>query len=340
MTIHVPDRFKVANAFWIGLAKIGLSPAAVLRQAGVPLTVFGGNKNLVTTAQFFALWRAVGEISRDPAAGLKIATQIAVGDRPPSTMAAYYARNYRDALSRLARFKQLCSPEELLIKVSKDECVIEPVWLHAQEDAPALWIDAAFASFVELGRRGTGHSVRAKRVELKRAREATGFHEAYFKGPIAFAARRNALVLHAVDLDRPFLTYNAELLDMLNPQLERALGERHAQSSIREQVKWILKRMLAGSRPEIAAVARELGLSDRTLQRRIIDDGATFRQLLLEVRQELAHAYLTRPEMDVTEVAFLLGYEDSNSFYRAFRTWEGTTPSQLRAARRRSETRQ
>jgi helix-turn-helix protein len=56
--------------------------------------------------------------------------------------------------------------------------------------------------------------------------------------------------------------------------------------------------------------------------------------------QELAHEYLNRPEMDLTEVAFLLGYEDSNSFYRAFRTWEGTTPSQLRAALRRSETRQ
>ena len=106
---------------------------------------------------------------------------------------------------------------------------------------------------------------------------------------------------------------------MLNPQLEleRALEERRAQSSISEQVKWILRRLLTGSRPEVAAVARELGLSDRTLQRRIIDDGATFRQLLLEVRQELAHEYLNRPEMDVTEVAFLLGYEDSNSFYRA-----------------------
>ena len=154
-------------------------------------------------------------------------------------------------------------PEELQIKVRKDECVIEPVWIHAQEETPPLLTDAAFVSFVELGRRGTGHLVTAKRVELKRSTEATGYHEAYFKGPITFGARRNALVLHATDLDRPFLTYNAELLD-----------------------------------------------------------------------------YLNRPEMDVTEVAFLLGYEDSNSFYRAFRTWEGTTPSQLRAALRRSETRQ
>ena len=213
----------------------------------------------------FALWRAVGELSGDPAAGLKIATQIDVANRPPSTMAAYYARDYRDALTRLARFKQLCSPEELRFKVSKDECVIEPVWLHAQEETPPLLTDAAFVSFVELGRRGTGHLVTAKRVELKRSAEATGFHEAYFKGPIMFGARRNALVL---------------------------------------------------TRP--------------------ISIGRSF----LEARQELAHEYLNRPEIDVTEVAFLLGYEDSNSFYRAFRTWEGTTPSQLRAALRRSETRQ
>jgi hypothetical protein len=81
MTVNVPDRFKAANAFWIGLGKIGLTPAAVLSQARVPVTVYDGKKNLVTTAQFFALWRAVGELSSDPAAGLKIATQIDVGNR-------------------------------------------------------------------------------------------------------------------------------------------------------------------------------------------------------------------------------------------------------------------
>jgi AraC-like DNA-binding protein len=76
------------------------------------------------------------------------------------------------------------------------------------------------------------------------------------------------------------------------------------------------------------------------LQRRIIDDGASFRQLLLEVRQELAHEYLNRPEIDVAGAAFLPGYEDSNSFYRAFPTWNKTIPFQLRAALRGTETRQ
>ena len=217
----------------------------MLRQARLPATLYDGEKNLVTTAQFFALWRAVGELSSDPAAGLKIATQIDVGDRPPSTIAAYHARDYRDALTRLARFKQLCSPEELQIKMSKDQCLIEPVWQHAQEETPPLLTDAAFASFVELGRRGTGRLVKAKRVELKRAPEATGVHQAYFKCPVKFRARGNMLVLHAADLDRPFVAYNAELLEMLDPQLVKALEERRAQRSISEQVKWILKRLLA-----------------------------------------------------------------------------------------------
>src|SRR5260370_42526947 len=143
MTVHVPDRFKAANAFWIGLAKIGLMPAAVLSQARVPVTVYDGKKNLVTTAQFFALWRAVGELSSDPAAGLKIATQIDVGDRPPSTMAAFYVHDCRDALTRLARFKQLCSPEKLQLKMTKDEYTSKPLCIRAPHETTPLLTDSA-----------------------------------------------------------------------------------------------------------------------------------------------------------------------------------------------------
>jgi AraC-like DNA-binding protein len=74
----------------------------------------------------------------------------------------------------------------------------------------------------------------------------------------------------------------------------KLLKEQSAQRSISEQVRWILKRLLAGSRPDVSAVARELGLSDRTSQRRIVYDGSTFRQLLLEAGQELAREYLNR----------------------------------------------
>jgi hypothetical protein len=101
-------------------------------------------------------------------------------------MAAYYARDYRDALTRLARFKQLCSPEELQVKVSKDECAIEPVWLHAQEETPPLLTDAAFVSFVELGRRGTG----PRFAELRTDKALNVLLGRFSNGTVAFVWNR------------------------------------------------------------------------------------------------------------------------------------------------------
>jgi AraC-like DNA-binding protein len=133
-------------------------------------------------------------------------------------------------------------------------------------------------------------------------------------------------------LERPFATHNEELLQMLAPQFEHALKERRTKQTILEQVKWVLKRLLSGSRPDLLMVAKELGMGERTLQRRITDEGTTFRQLLNETRHELVQQYLGDASVEITEAAFLVGYEDPNSFYRAFRSWEGKTPAEWRAA--------
>ena len=91
-----------------------------------------------------------------------------------------------------------------------------------------------------------------------------------------------------------------------------------------------MKRSLMGGRPDIQTVASELGMSDRTLQRRLSDECTSFKHLLTEVRHEQAQVYLADPTLDIKEVAFLIGYEDQNSFYRAFRLWEGDTPANWR----------
>ena len=96
----------------------------------------------------------------------------------------------------------------------------------------------------------------------------------------------------------------------------------------------IAKRLLPGSRPDLVMVAKELGMGERTLQRRITEKGTTFRKLLNEIRHESARQYLSDPLIETTETAFLLGFEDANSFYRAFRSWEGKTPAEWRATTR------
>jgi AraC-like DNA-binding protein len=287
-------------------------------------------QSVVTTAQFFALWRAIETLSGDRNLGFRLVADTETAVHPPSSLAAFHARDYRDGLLRVARFKRLCSPERLHITEKNGECSIAVEWLHATEPEPAIAVDVDFASLVELGRRGTGHRLTPLRVELTRSGPGTGAQKIFFGCPIHFKARRNLLVLSALDLDRPFPCHNPELLDMLTPALASALGELQASSSIGEQVKTVLKRTLASGRPDLSDVASDLGMSERTLQRRITEEGTTFRDLLVTARQELGRRLLAEPSADIDEVACLLGYQDASSFYRAFREWEGMTPNRWR----------
>jgi AraC-like DNA-binding protein len=147
---------------------------------------------------------------------------------------------------------------------------------------------------------------------------------------VRFKADRNALIFRNSDLDRPFVTYNEELVAMIGTQLDSELKERNTGNSIAEQVKQTLKQLLAGRRPTLQDVAQELGLGIRTLQRRLIDEGITFQQVIKDTRRELACHYLKQSTMGLNEAAFLLGFEDVNSFFRAFQAWEGTSPGEWR----------
>lgn len=212
-------------------------------------------------------------------------------------------------------------------------CTVAIKWLYAPGPEPGLLVDVAFASLVELGRRGTGQHIRPLRVDFSRQKPEGEEHSDYFACPIRWGAPANALVLALQDLDRPFPGHNPELLDLLTPALSSALVELHAMTSTRDRVKVVLKRMLASGRPELSDVAHELAMSERTLQRRITDEGTTYRALLVEARQELGRQLLSDKSAGLNEVAYLLGFQDSSSFYRAFRDWEGVTPSRWRELR-------
>jgi len=139
-------------------------------------------------------------------------------------------------------------------------------------------------------------------------------------------------------MEVPFVTHNADLLGVVAPQLEAELTQQLAEKTFSEQAKGILKQLLAGHRPGIQDLARELHLSTRTLQRRLTEQDLTFQRLLDEARRELARHYLLQSSRELNETAYLLGYEDANSFFRAFHHWEGTSPGQWREFQKNSAT--
>lgn len=324
------DRIKFPAGFWAGLQRLGIAPYDVARKARLPLTIFAESA-AVTTAQYFRIWQAYSDLVGDTAIGIiKLATAFETTQYPPTVLATYHARDYRDALHRMARYKRLCPPESLRITEEGERCTIELEWMRSEQPAPPVLVGTTLAFLLELGRRGTGKPLTALSVEFSHSMENVAALETYFGCPIRIGANANRLTLHRSDLDHPFLSYNKELLEILTPVLDRSLDEQSSQS-IAEMVRWILKRRLTGGSLDIRAVARELGMSDRTLQRRLTDECTTFKKLLTQARHEKAREYLADPALDIKEVAFLLGYEDQNSFYRAFRMWEGDTPSNWRS---------
>ena len=157
---------KVPAAFWRAIERHGLSPSAVLRQARLPATLHVSDQGLVTTEQFFALWRAVEGLSGDPAIGLTLAEGTDTALNPPSLLTAFYARDYRDGLLRVARFKQLCTPEKLHLQEADGVGIVMTEWLYATGPEPDVSVDVALAALLELGRRASGHHIVPVRVEL------------------------------------------------------------------------------------------------------------------------------------------------------------------------------
>jgi hypothetical protein len=107
------NRFRVSGTLPRKLQELGLSPDTVLRQAGLPMALFNQEKILVSTQEFFALYRGIAEASKDPSFGLKLGTEERVERYDPIKLAALSVRSFQDALERLSRYKQLTCPEEI-----------------------------------------------------------------------------------------------------------------------------------------------------------------------------------------------------------------------------------
>jgi AraC-like DNA-binding protein len=152
----------------------------------------------------------------------------------------------------------------------------------------------------------------------------------HFGCEVRFDAPADLLVLDATALAEPFVTHNAELLEVITPGLEAALNESGHARTLADDVRTALSQRICGERPAVEKVAKALGMSPRTLQRRLEELGTTYQRLLDDVRRRSARRLLTNTDLDSGEVAFLLGFEELNSFTRAFHGWEGTTPTRWR----------
>ena len=194
------------------MEELGLRASAVLRRAGLSQALSIEPRVLLTTEELFALWRAVGEVSTNPAIGLQLGTETKTERFHPVGLAALSTENFGAAVEQMARYKQLTCPEEILQEKDDEEWSIQFRWLLADEVEPPVLNECCFAWVLSIARHGTGTRLSPLRVEFMQPRPHVKTIERHFGCPVVCGAPRNAIVFRAADAQRPFVTRNAELL--------------------------------------------------------------------------------------------------------------------------------
>ena len=283
----------------------------------------------LTTDDFFRFWSDLAD--RDPRPDLGLQIGLAVFGRSVAAKAALHAPTLGDGLRVLGRYKRLACPEDVVVETAGGEAGVRFDWTLATREVPGLLVDAVFASHIALVERATGSKVRPLRVELARKPRHARVLRDHLGCAIAFGASHDRVVFAAGALATPLVTANRAAYASLVPGLEaRLAGKRSLVGDVRIA---IARTLSAGTRPTVEIVAARLDTTPRTLQRRLGAARTTFQDQLDDVRHVAARRLLAQTELEPIDIAFLLGFAEPNSFIRAFRSWERTTPLRWRATR-------
>ncbi|HEX4340732.1 MAG TPA: AraC family transcriptional regulator [Polyangiaceae bacterium] len=178
----------------------------------------------------------------------------------------------------------------------------------------------------------TGKPVRPRVVRFRHAKpRSLEAHVAIFGCPLEFDAMNTEAVFDDAVLDTPMQHANDVFCAIFEQQVERALGRLPAATRTSASVRAAVRGALAGGGCTLDGTARALGVSTRTMQRRLQTEGTSFAELVDALRREMAVAYLDRG-LPIPEVASLLGYADTTAFHHAFRRWTGSSPLRRAAA--------
>jgi AraC-like DNA-binding protein len=206
--------------------------------------------------------------------------------------------------------------------------IIEPI--DKVEISP-LAIDAFFSSLIKHCKDMIGDQSLIEGIELMRP-EPKNFQVwgSFFNCPVTFNAEHNCFWMNKGKLEQP-TNMGDVVLAHQNEQVVQRYLEKMNSASWSERCSQVIQKALSNHEPTLTSVASVFNITDRTLSRRLKEEGTSFRQLLQKKRLELAEYYLSSTAKSITEITYNLAFTDTSNFSRAFQRWKGMTPSEYRA---------
>ncbi len=239
----------------------------------------------------------------------------------------------RSALVKICRYQRVLSEGcEAQLENQSDRTILKWSVIDPKAKKTTQSDEVSAGICVSIFRALTSTHLSPVSVEFRhRGPEDLREHQRLLGCPVAFGRPRNAMTLTKAQLDLPIRTADAMLLGILERYCREILGRKPKKPDIVFRVREMIVGFLPEGKTSMDRVSSELGMSARTLARRLEDQGSSYREILDDVRRQLALQYTSDRRIRLGEIAFLLGYNDQTSFNHAFRRWTGGPPSEARA---------
>lgn len=323
--------FPIEGNWQLVWRDLRVDPRAVLRRAELPEGLLTRDGAALSTDEYFRMWRAMEAETGSSTFAIRLGEVVRSEAFHPAIFASLCSSNFIIAAARIAHYKRLVAPMELRLDETDHEFRIELRWLDRTVEPPISLAGFELIFFVQLVRLATRENIQPLKVESQVALEPPAAYTDFF-GVAPTVAKRHSITFRRSDAMRPFLTANESMWRAFEPTLRQRLADLDEDASFEQRVRSALLEALPGGESSMEEIARTLAVSKRTLQRRLRDEATTFQAVLNATREDLARHYLSQTKLSGAEISYLLGFEDPNSFFRAFHNWTGQTTEQARAA--------
>lgn len=304
----------------------------VLRELGHDPEALGvWTRRTLSEPEFLTMTEFLVSEVQDPTLALRIGTKMHIGTHGLLGHAILSSRNLRQAAELLAQYNPIAGARgNIRLSFSSDKALLTFIPPFEIEHAPTFMTDLFFGGVITGLRQVVGGPLFECSVEMAgRPELPEAVYEAYLGVPVSFGHGANRFIGPLREVDQPLPAASIPLSNLYRRQCEALLRDMvHAEGLVAEIRKELLSAR--GRFPEMGELAATHHMSERTLRRRLTEEGTSYRDLLDEVRSHLAREYLRDTPLNIADIASLLGFEDVANFRRAFRRWEGFAPQQYR----------
>jgi AraC-like DNA-binding protein len=311
----------------------GLDLGPILKKAGLtPIQIETPNTRLMVRDQIRFL-DLVADALHDDFLGFHLASEFDVREIGWLYYVAASSETIGQALARSARYSSIVNEGISLTYSDNGDVSVTIRYVGVSRHLDRHQIEFMVTALIRVVRRLTGHQLIPSRVTFIHRRDSisTDF-QSFFGGGLEFGTEADRVTFAAKVKDMPVATADPYLNNLLVTYCEEALSRRPGgRGAFRASVENAIVPLLPHGKVRAGDVARRLGMSRRTFARRLSAEGLTFSGVLGSLRSDLAKRYFADEDISISEIAWLLGYQEVSAFTHAFKRWTGKTPREARA---------